>query len=197
MMETRYRNRKIFLTGGYPQICLNYKRIYIHRDVWAQANGPIPTGHVIHHKDGDRGNYGLKNLDKMTLIEHYQHHDRYTRDENRNIIAGKCPGCKQTRQISYFRKSNERKKRYKTYCNLCRPIIITAPGSMTTRFTFNESGDIIGIHCPVCKEIKQVNHFYKSPKNIYGCYCKPCVPLKAKRALYKNYPKWYPQYKDI
>ena len=34
----------------------------VHRWVWEQKNGPIPSGGIIHHIDGDRTNNAIENL---------------------------------------------------------------------------------------------------------------------------------------
>ncbi|HRZ84273.1 MAG TPA: HNH endonuclease signature motif containing protein, partial [Candidatus Hydrogenedentes bacterium] len=34
----------------------------LHRAIWADANGPIPAGFVIHHVDGDTSNNSIENL---------------------------------------------------------------------------------------------------------------------------------------
>lgn len=43
---------------------------YLHRLIWEKANGNIPDGYVIHHKDGNRLNNDLSNLELMELHEH-------------------------------------------------------------------------------------------------------------------------------
>ena len=67
-MEPRYyEGRKYFKqTSGY------YKTapIYLHREVWIAANGPIPEKHHIHHKDGDRTNNELSNLELLSAAVH-------------------------------------------------------------------------------------------------------------------------------
>lgn len=50
------------------------KPIWLHRYVWEQANGPIPVGYVVHHKDGNPENNALDNLACVTQKEHAQHH---------------------------------------------------------------------------------------------------------------------------
>jgi hypothetical protein len=42
--------------------------------VWVKANGPVPKGHVIHHKDHDRTHDVLDNLELKTKSEHSTHH---------------------------------------------------------------------------------------------------------------------------
>lgn len=45
-----------------------------HCFVWEQVHGPIPDGHVIHHKDGNDYNNNPRNLEALTRAEHNKHH---------------------------------------------------------------------------------------------------------------------------
>jgi hypothetical protein len=50
---------------------------YVHRMVWEKHHGPIPNGHHIHHKDGDKLNNVIENLELLTASEHgCLHHKR-------------------------------------------------------------------------------------------------------------------------
>ena len=40
-----------------------------HRHVWEQANGPIPKGHLVVFRDGNRNNVALENLEMITMRE--------------------------------------------------------------------------------------------------------------------------------
>lgn len=42
--------------------------------VWEQANGPLPRGRVIHHKDEDTLNDALSNLEMLTKAAHLDEH---------------------------------------------------------------------------------------------------------------------------
>lgn len=44
--------------------------VELHRAVWESSNGPIPSGHHIHHVDGNRANNALANLVCLTRAEH-------------------------------------------------------------------------------------------------------------------------------
>lgn len=46
------------------------QRSYLHRDVWEHHNGPIPAGYDIHHKDGDKANNRIGNLELIDKAEH-------------------------------------------------------------------------------------------------------------------------------
>lgn len=58
------RNRPFIRVGG--------RWVQMNRHVWQQANGPIPPGHVIRHRDGDGNNCDLSNLECLTRSEHMQ-----------------------------------------------------------------------------------------------------------------------------
>ena len=58
----------------------NVKRIggkiyYEHRLIWAEANGPIPDGYVIHHINGNKKDNRLANLAMVTAKENRQKYD--------------------------------------------------------------------------------------------------------------------------
>ena len=48
----------------------------IARRVWAEAHGPIPEGHVIHHRDKDVFNNDLENLECMEATVHLSMHGK-------------------------------------------------------------------------------------------------------------------------
>lgn len=43
------------------------KRVYLHRMVWEEKNGPIPAKHVLLFKDGDRRNIDISNLELLPM----------------------------------------------------------------------------------------------------------------------------------
>ncbi|KPC13621.1 Uncharacterized protein AC503_3280 [Pseudomonas syringae pv. maculicola] len=60
---------------GQPDI---WKGLHIH--AWELVNGPVPDGHIVAAKDGNRKNISLENLCLRTISEHvvktcpnYQH----------------------------------------------------------------------------------------------------------------------------
>ena len=46
----------------YIKVSMEQKMVLKHRYVWEQANGPIPDGHNIAFRDGDRQNCDISNL---------------------------------------------------------------------------------------------------------------------------------------
>lgn len=47
-----------------------------HRLVWDEVHGPIPDGFVVHHKDHDKHNNDISNLELMTYTAHARHHNQ-------------------------------------------------------------------------------------------------------------------------
>src|SRR6478609_5108044 len=56
--------------GGY----FRSPRWWLHRRVWEAAHGPIPPGHHVHHKDHDKANNALANLEVIEGKEHRRRH---------------------------------------------------------------------------------------------------------------------------
>lgn len=46
----------------------------LHRDVWEAHFGLIPDGYAIHHKDHDKENNDISNLELLTPSEHQRRH---------------------------------------------------------------------------------------------------------------------------
>lgn len=65
--------------GDYFRVILRGSRhrrrsCYIHRLVWEAFVGEIPKGYIVHHKDGNRQNNSLSNLQLVTTKEHHDIH---------------------------------------------------------------------------------------------------------------------------
>lgn len=75
-----YKAKKYYLhKSGYwtrEKVLENGKRrcVLLHRVVWEDHNGPIPPKYHIHHKDGDRGNWDIANLECVSQSEHTRYH---------------------------------------------------------------------------------------------------------------------------
>lgn len=54
-------------------------RQYLHRCIWEAANGPIPEGFDVHHRDENKTNNDLSNLEMLTYSEHSLLHRDYER----------------------------------------------------------------------------------------------------------------------
>lgn len=52
----------------------------VHRIVYEEAYGPIPDTLVIHHKNGDKLDNSLDNLELMTMRQHRLFHYNQTKN---------------------------------------------------------------------------------------------------------------------
>lgn len=86
--RTRYRPVKPFDNGiGYRRISLyteangTKKTLLVHRLVWEAFNGPIPEGLEINHKNRNRSDNRLENLELLTHLENMRYSARLRREE--------------------------------------------------------------------------------------------------------------------
>lgn len=78
----QYFNGKSFTldkqTGYYK-----HANIFMHRYVWEFYNGKIPEGYEIHHKDLNRNNNKIENLECISTSDHRKLHADLLTDEQR------------------------------------------------------------------------------------------------------------------
>jgi hypothetical protein len=67
----KWGGRRWWLNGGY--YC-NRRGQLLHRAIYAAAHGPIPEGVEIHHKDGNKTNNDLSNLEALSGTDHRRRH---------------------------------------------------------------------------------------------------------------------------
>ena len=86
---------------GYPCIHLDGVDRKLHVVVWERAHGPKPHGMQIHHKDENKANYALDNLELVTPSDHQRIHKGWVRDGG-TWIAKPCSRCEQTLPLDDF-----------------------------------------------------------------------------------------------
>src|SRR3990167_7182742 len=59
---------------GYLIICKEGKEYLAHRLIWEKYNGTIPEGFLIHHKDRNKLNNDIMNLELTTREQHERKH---------------------------------------------------------------------------------------------------------------------------
>lgn len=98
---TGYLMAQVRYPDGRRKVCT------YHRFVWESANGELPRGVVVHHRNHDKSDNRLENLQAIGLAEHgRQHHskplDRMT-----------CPQCGESFQV---RATHRRKNQDGPFC---------------------------------------------------------------------------------
>ena len=77
------------MNGDYPAIFIEGKTQHIHRLQWIKYHGEIPKGYVIHHKDGNKLNWDIKNLELLSRSEHIKEHKDVVHRQGIKVIARK------------------------------------------------------------------------------------------------------------
>lgn len=66
-----WKGGKVIDAEGYVRVWIDgigYKKE--HHIVFEKNNGSIPNGYVIHHKDGDKRNNNINNLECLNKLDH-------------------------------------------------------------------------------------------------------------------------------
>lgn len=59
---------------GYPTIWNGERNILLHRYVWEKYKGKVPKGYQVHHKDENKHNYDIENLELLKISDHHRKH---------------------------------------------------------------------------------------------------------------------------
>jgi len=86
---------------GYPLIWISGKEVKLHVYIWEKTNGSKPKGCDVHHKDNDKGNFVLNNLELVTFSEHRRIHAGWIR-ENGKWIKKPCNDCNKILPLKDF-----------------------------------------------------------------------------------------------
>jgi len=76
--------------------------IGMHRLAWENANGPIPPGMIIHHRNGVRSDNRLENLEMMSRATHLRVHAGWVRGPDGHFTHKPCCTCKRLLPVSMF-----------------------------------------------------------------------------------------------
>lgn len=97
-----YEGRKVYHDAkGYACVWLEGKNRKVHVLEWEKANGPKPKGFEIHHRDEDKGNWELSNLELMTNSDHQKTHAGWVRQEGK-WVAKPCTECGEVLPLHEF-----------------------------------------------------------------------------------------------
>ncbi len=161
---------KMRIENGYYVFGKNNR---LHRIVWESQFGPIAKGFDIHHKDGNKLNNTIENLECISHTEHLsihmkankKLHDWHKTDEGRKFLGNKskelwknrpthslkCENC----GIDFQAKQIDRAK----YCdNKCEQAARRERGD-----------DLVDRQCVICNKTFSINKYYKTLTCGYAC----------------------------
>lgn len=85
-----------------------------HDVIWEAANGPIPKGYDVHHKDEDKLNNDMDNLELLKKVDHKRVHSGCY--EQHGIIWKPCRKCGVSWPVNDYYK---RKDGISPWCRPC------------------------------------------------------------------------------
>lgn len=97
-----YSNKKVYFDKkGYAIIWLNSRDCKVHILEWEKYNGKKPKGYQIHHKDENKGNWNINNLELVTQSDHFRIHAGWIREKG-VWVAKPCKECRQKLPLDSF-----------------------------------------------------------------------------------------------
>ena len=99
---------KIWINShGYAMTKIGDKNVRVHRLVWEEANGPIPSGMDIDHINGDRTDNRIENLRPVTRAENMKNCKVYK--NSKTGVPGVC-WCKVKKKWRVYLVENYKQK---------------------------------------------------------------------------------------
>ena len=102
----------LFRKKGNPDYRISEQRL-----VWESFNGPIPEGMVVHHKDENKLNNSIENLELMSFSDHTRMHRREGWGyEVRGVECKPCRQCTEVFPLTDFYKKGDS---HHSFCKPC------------------------------------------------------------------------------
>lgn len=100
-----YEGHKVYMNGDYPAIFLEGKSVHVHRLEWIKHHGEIPEGFIVHHKDENKLNWEIENLELISRGDHVLRHSESLHPEGSHKFGEKSRHHKLTQeQVDHIRK---------------------------------------------------------------------------------------------
>lgn len=183
-------------TGYYLSSVIDGKRYRLHRYIWEYYNGKIPKGYHIHHKDHNKNNNEISNLELLTKKEHSKRHameiteetkEKYRKnlDENARPKAIKWHKSKEGREWhkKQYEVSLAKREKVKFICEYCGKEYETYKQqknrfcSLKCKSAYRRESGIDNIEriCLKCNRPFMTNKYGKTK------YCYNCRPKQKRR----------------
>jgi hypothetical protein len=171
------------LKSGYWQ---SFIPIQAHRWVWINHYGSIPPGMDIHHKDGDKSNNEIENLEMLSRSDHLKKHweDPKLREERRKFLDEMRPKVHEwLRSDEGRKKQSESSKRgwknRKTFDLICKSCNKQMKSKIPNKIYCSNNCYMKSVRmqriyfiekiCPICNIIFMKDKF--SPKRFCSISC--------------------------
>ena len=150
--------------GKYNRIIRNGKNLQYSRYVWEQTNGPIPTGQMIHHKNGNKKDDRLENLKLMNYKKHNKIHHLNTIPWNK---GKKCPNISKSK-MGHKVSLEQIKKQKKTWKNKYLVSMRCIHFFKEDGHNYKDIGKVFGIteNCAINRHNKYLND-YQGESGLY------------------------------
>ena len=114
----RYKSTVYCGDNSYPKVNIKGKNYSVHVLVWEAANGKKPAGHIIHHKDCNKQNYELSNLELVTYTEHRRIHSGWIKTDGKwtHRPCNKCGELQLLEECYRIRVGD----RFRYFCKECQ-----------------------------------------------------------------------------
>lgn len=101
---------------SYRMMSINGACVRVHRYVMEQHLGrKLRSDEVVHHKDGNKQNNDISNLEIVSPSEHPYKHCSYRNDKEKT-----CNRCKVVKPLEDFNRSNACKDGRASFCRVCK-----------------------------------------------------------------------------
>ena len=164
-------------------------RMFMHRYVWEYYNGKIPEGYEVHHKDFNRANNDINNLQLLTIAEHRKlHADMLTQEQrewkrnNMNTVVHEAAKAWHKSKeghdwhVKHGKETGGHSKNYEHVCIVCGKRYTTrqkksrfCSGSCQQKYRRATGIDKILKMCPICGKEYMTNKFRPSQTCSKSC----------------------------
>ena len=172
------------------------QRKRLHRYIWEYYNGNIPKGYDIHHKDHNKKNNNIDNLELLSFAEHKEKHIKEMSEELKERLRNNINTKARPKAIEWHKSEKSKKFHQEQYkkslgliqpqeykCEVCGTIYNAIPKKINrfcsnkckSRWRRNSGIDNEERKCEICGMPFLCNKYSKMTK------CYNCTPKRYKQ----------------